>query len=351
MGEAYLLKHDGGHSRTISVAIDQGSVVTASGSGLTRNAIYKNGRYLIHGVHDGAWSVVAKKGNDVVNQYVTVKGKGIYNLALTYFRATITVSASKNSTFTMSGPESQNGAGTSYTFTVKAPGTYTIRGVSGGWSHSGTVTVTTTGQSASLYLDYRLTPEFSYNGSYKIVDDNDSPVSNFGDYSGGWKIRLLSSGTFNFTNMHRFNGRIDAFIVAGGRAGTLRTYDPGYGGNGAWVNGAVGSGGAHTTVTGIQCVQGEGYSVSVGGSNGDSSFGGNRASGAGSPVKEWDGTGPKSYSAAGSDTHYSWPAKTANTGDGGNGCLVNTSGYGNPTDGQYSVSPGASGIVVIRNAR
>ena len=109
-------------------------------------------------------------------------------------------------------------------------------------------------------------PTFTYTGNYEIVDDNNTIITDVGTYAGNWKIRFLTSGTLNVSDLgcSSASDGIDAFIVGGGGNGSAgSTYSKGTGS----VGGGGGGGGAAITVTRFSITTGTNYSIVVGGSS------------------------------------------------------------------------------------
>lgn len=100
-------------------------------------------------------------------------------------------------------------------------------------------------------LELRITPEFTYTGEYEIVDDNDSPISDFASWKGHWKIRFLTSGVFTVVNKYGWNGILDAFLVGGG-------------GGGGWGYSGGAGGGYTKTQKGIPIEVGVPYQITIG---------------------------------------------------------------------------------------
>lgn len=183
------------------------------------------------------------------------------------------------------------------------------------------------GRGFSNTLNINSIPTFLYNGSYKIVDDNDNVIT---QSLKNWKIRFLSTGTLNFRDLNGAAGGIDVFCVGGGGNGGAgyRAYD----GNGVTGGGGGGGGGRTTTKRGVSILNGT-YNIVIGGAASSSIFS--------------DGAGNKLAEAAGGESR---PARsqwdggwdTARGGKGGSGggggsCHVNT-----PSGGQNGGS-GSSG--------
>ena len=68
---------------------------------------------------------------------------------------------------------------------------------------------------------------YTYSGTSEKIDDG----------SGNWRIKFKSSGTLKFTNLGKWDGKLDVFCVGGGCAGGSGSWDAGNG------YGKAGSGG------------------------------------------------------------------------------------------------------------
>ena len=55
-------------------------------------------------------------------------------------------------------------------------------------------------------------PNFTYSGTYTLIDDGDK----------NWRIKFLTSGTLVFTSL---SGNIDVFILGGGGGGNKYAYE------------------------------------------------------------------------------------------------------------------------------
>ena len=281
-------------------------------------------------------------------------------------------------------------------------GTWTLKATLSGQTATQTVNIT----QFDVYrvtMSYRLTPDFTYTGSYQLLNDNDQPISDFPNYKGNWKIKFLTSGTFKVTNMNGWDGRIDLFLVGGGGGGGKRyqaggAYNGGGGGGGytktvkaitvspntsytitvgaggsantnggttsafsntapggkgptydsnTYVGGAGGSGGGHGNTN-------AGVSSSAGGSDGGD--GGSGSKGQGTTTREFGISGGTLYSGGGGGSK-----SAGGEGGGANGATysgggsinaaANTGGGGGGSENPSSAGSGGSGIVIIRNAR
>ena len=237
-------------------------------------------------------------------------------------------------------------------------------------------------------------PEFTYTGTYQVIDDGND----------NWRIKFKSSGTLIFTKLNGAKKGIDVFLVGGG----------GNGANAKGCGSGGGGGGYTTTVGNVAVLRSAEYQITVGGSQqastgfgatanagsngvwkgaggnggagggrgnaGNSSPGGKGGSNGGSSSGTGQGTSTREFWAIDKDataTLYAGgggggatfgkggaggdggggagggysggqagKAGTANTGGGGGGAGAWSSDAGTKYGGA-----GGSGIVIIRNAR
>ena len=186
------------------------------------------------------------------------------------------------------------------------------------------------------YMHYTYTgeQEFSYEGN-----------------NGDWKIKFKSSGTLKFTNLGKWDGKLDVFCVGGGSAGGSGNWD----GNNGY--GKAGSGGYTTTQKSIQVTANTAYSIVIG-AGGQSAFapGGNTTAfgvAAGGGTKLIGGSGGGAYgngavNNGGSDGGNGDPQDAANIGidhwgSPGRGQGRTTREFGEPTGTLYAGGGGAGG--------
>lgn len=306
---------------------------------------------------------------------------------------TLTVTAPANVTVTISkdGKTKTKSSGTTGVVVFKglASGTWTVTITGDGKTAQKNVAITT---DYSTAISFNTIPEFTYTGDYEIVNDSDEPIT---VSQGNWKIRFLTSGTLTFTNLNGAEGGIDVFLVGGGGGSWYGTW--GGGSNPNFVPSAAAGGGYTTTKKNISVTVGTQYAISIGagglggtgdsnesgknggnttafgatanggktgttkakggdGGSGGAGYGGSSggidgADGSGGQYDEWAGgkgqgtttrefaeSAGKLYSTGGSFNKSN--EVTANTGDGGNHGSAQANGH-----------TGASGIVVVRNAR
>lgn len=304
--------------------------------------------------------------------------------------ATWTITGVVGATVTVTGNSK------TYTKTIPSSGKVEFKGLTAGtWtakmSKTGETTVTMTRNISTNYSDtmsFKGVPEFTYTGTYEIVDDNDNPISSPTTWNGNWKIRFLTSGTLRFTNLRGYES-IDAFLVGGGGSGFFGLSAPG--GSGGYTKTisklalklnydykiVIGAGGAKSgygnglaggaTSFAEHCVNGGsggGVSNAKGGSGGggyqgkggtDGSAGTKGAAGQGTTTREFGTATGRLYSGGGGGQDAAPGDETA-----GDGRITNTQSRNGMTNrggggaGQINSSvatTGGSGIVVIRNAR
>lgn len=143
----------------IIVTAPTGSTVTCSKGEVTKTAPEKNGTWTFSGLEEGTWTVKATLSGETATQTVNITQFDVYRVTMSYFEATIKVTYPAGSTCTCSkGGEVLTASGTSgsYTFTVTSAGTWVIKITSGEYSASKSVSITTTGQSVSVSIDYTL---------------------------------------------------------------------------------------------------------------------------------------------------------------------------------------------------
>lgn len=182
---------------------------------------------------------------------------------------------------------------------------------------------------------------YTYTGDHEKIDDG----------NGNWRIKFKSSGTLKFTNLGKWDGKLDVFCVGGGCAGGSGSWDAGNG------YGKAGSGGYTTTQKGVQSAANASYSIVIG-AGGQSAFapGGNTTAfgvAAGGGTKLIGGSGGGAYgngavNNGGSDGGNGDPQDAANIGidhwgSPGRGQGRTTREFGEPTGTLYAGGGGAGG--------
>nr|DAP29357.1 MAG TPA: Receptor Binding Protein sandwich domain, phage receptor.75A [Caudoviricetes sp.] len=272
---------------------------------------------------------------------------------------------------------------------ANASGVAVFKGLkAGAWTVAVTRNGKPTAKTVIIVTDYSVSiplstiPEFTYTGDYEIVNDSDETITESQD---NWKIRFLTSGTLTFTNLNGAENGIDVFLVGGGGDGGPRQWNPD---SNIYQHGAGGGSGYTTTEKGVTLTTGAEYQIEIGAATGSTSAfslsasggnnagtvsrgwqdGGNGASGGGATngvggADGSNGTAPNFGTAGtgqGTTTREFGEENGRLYATGGNGSGTTTlaeANSGNGADGRdagdasASGNPGASGIVVIRNAR
>lgn len=182
-----------------------------------------------------------------------------------------------------------------YWLTGLANGTYYLKATKG----TDTSTLAYTIAEYGVYrisMAYRTVPEFTYTGTYELVDDNGQDISGALN-TANWKIRFLTGGTLSFSNLYGAADGIDIFLVGGG-------------GGGGTGNGGGGGGGYTATVPNQTVLTNTNYSVTIGA--GGASGGQNLAGGSSAFGEFGSADGGKGGAGAGVSPSYTG-------GDGGSG--------------------------------
>lgn len=162
MGDAYIVRRGGGGSPTKSVIIvtaPTGSTITCTKGTTVKTATEKNGEWWFKNLDTGPWTLKATLSGETATETVNITQFGVYRVAMSYFRSTIKVTYPAGSTCTcfkdgevLTAPNTSG----SYIFTVKSAGTWVVKITSGKYSASKSVSITRTGQSVSVSIDYTL---------------------------------------------------------------------------------------------------------------------------------------------------------------------------------------------------
>lgn len=183
----------GGVQFTLVVSVTTGSLVTASKSGRSVSGTAVNGQCVLTLPEAGTWTVSATlDGQTSSTQTVNVVES--YAVTLTYFSATITVTAPSGSTVTCSkGATSYQKTSTgTAVFTVTEAGTWTVTATQGGQTATGTVNVTAS-------TNYSITLSFVDD----VLNNNDwdtiSKVSSAGEAANYWSVGDRKQVTLNGT--------------------------------------------------------------------------------------------------------------------------------------------------------
>ena len=159
---------------------------------------------------------------------------------------------------------------------------------------------------------------YTYTGDHEFVDDG----------NGNWRVKFKSSGTLKFTNLGKWDGKLDVFCVGGGCAG----------GSGNWdVNngyGKAGSGGYTKTQKSVQTAVNTVYSIVIG-AGGQSAF----ASGGSTSALGVKANGGTKLGGGSGGAAYGNGAVNNGGSNGGNGDPqddpnIGTDHWGSPGKGQ-----------------
>lgn len=183
----------GGVQFTLVVSVTTGSLVTASKSGRSVSGTAVNGQCVLTLPEAGTWTVSATlDGQTSSTQTVNVVES--YAVTLTYFSATITVTAPSGSSVTCSkGATSYQKTSTgTAVFTVTEAGTWTVTATQGGQTATGTVNVMAS-------TNYSITLSFVDD----VLNNNDwdtiSEVSSAGEAANYWSVGDRKQVTLNGT--------------------------------------------------------------------------------------------------------------------------------------------------------
>ena len=159
-------------------------------------------------------------------------------------------------------------------------------------------------------------PEFSYTGSYSIVDDTGNTIATT-DYKNAknWNIKFLSSGTLTITKL---NGAktIDVFAVGGGGSGGKGMSSSSAGGD----SGGGGGGGGYTnkTTTPYRPIINTNYSIVIGAGGTVSGSWGDATGHNGNPSSAFGISASGGNCCSGSTTGGSGTGKGGNGSNSGN---------------------------------
>lgn len=191
-GETNAVKK-GGAQFSLVVSVTTGALVTATKSGRSVSGTATNGQCVLTLPEAGTWTVSATLNGQTSNsQNVSVVES--YAVTLTFFEATITVTAPSGATVTCSrGSTSYQATSTgTVVFTVHETGTWTITAQQGGQSTSGQVNVTAA-------TNYSITLSFVDS----VLNNNDwstiSEVSDAGTGANYWSVGDRKQVTLNGT--------------------------------------------------------------------------------------------------------------------------------------------------------
>lgn len=279
---------------------------------------------------------------------MTISGSSTKSIIIISVETGSIVEAYSDSTYTTLVKRASEKSPGEYWITNLNNGTYYLKATLGADTVTAVQTITQYGV-YRVTMIYRVIPEFTYTGTnatYKIVQDNGTEITNPATYQGNWKIRFLTSGTLNFSNLCRSRAGIDVFLVGGGGGGSRARKIP----SGPYSGGNGGAGGKTTTAKAIIPTINTNYSVVVGtggaasanyytaaSAGGTSSAFGKSAAGgggAGAHTDTWFGAGGNGGSGGGVGGGSGGGAGGSN---GGNGAR-NAQNYGTAGTGQHTTT-------------
>ena len=298
-----------------SISIPYGTTYSTSGGTLT----FSNGTTVTA-------SVTNETGyNTTVSSWSSTSGTIIA-------ATTITVNFARSAkTFTITFNANGGGTPSQTSKTVTYDGTYgTLPTISrSGYTFEGWYTATSGGTKISdstkvtitanqtLYAGWKeesSLPQFKYTGKYQLVKDDDTVIasgtnnsvsipSSYTNYTGNWKLRLLSNGDLTIYSLP--SEKIDVFLVGGGAAG--KSTDGSSGKNG-------GSGGYTLTKKNVTVNLNEKYTIKIGTGGQSSTASGTESSGFG--FKAAGGTHSAGGSGGGAGGYYGGTYRCNSGGSG-----------------------------------
>lgn len=141
-----------------------------------------------------------------------------------------------------------------------------IEDVAGDYT-SDKVIISTSGEIKSITLNYNTLPEFTYTGTYKVVNDAGEAIN---QTNGDWNIIFLTTGLFTPTKLNGANNGIDVFVLGGGGNGGGIIKET-YGGYLYTAAGGGGGGGYRENSFGVTISANSKYEITIGGPGGASS--------------------------------------------------------------------------------
>lgn len=211
---------------SLVVTVETGSLVTATKGSRSVSGTAVNGSCVLTLPEAGTWTVTATRSGQT-SDTKTVSVVDSYAVTLTFFSATITVTAPSGATVTLkkggSTVDSKTSTGTAV-FTVYETGEYTVEATQGGQSTSGTVNV------VSSTTSYAITLSFVSDTLNENSWDTISEVSDAGEGANYWAIGDRKQVTLNGTlsKLSLSNYSTYAFIIGfnhnSGREGSGRIH-------------------------------------------------------------------------------------------------------------------------------
>ena len=180
----------------VDVTVDSGALVTATKGQLTVSGTAVDEQCVLTLPEAGTWTVTATRDGQT-SDTKTVSVVDSYAVTLTFFSATITVTAPSGATVTLkkggSTVDSKTSTGTAV-FTVYETGEYTVEATLGGQSASGTVNVVSSTTSYAITLSTFASDTLNENDW-----DTISEVSDAGQGANYWSVGDRKQVTLNGT--------------------------------------------------------------------------------------------------------------------------------------------------------
>lgn len=196
---------------SLVVTVETGSLVTATKGTRSVSGTAVNGSCVLTLPEAGTWTVTATRDGQT-SDTKTVSVVDSYAVTLTFFSATITVTAPSGAVVTLkkggSTVDSKTSTGT-VVFTVYETGEYTVEATQGGQSTSGTVNV------VSSTTSYAITLSFVSDTLNENSWDTISEVSDAGEGANYWAIGDRKQVTLNgkLSKLSLSNYSTYAFII------------------------------------------------------------------------------------------------------------------------------------------
>lgn len=327
---------------TIDITYPESAICTCSDGITSFTAPDTSGRWIVTVPRTGTWTITSYKGNSNATHTVNITHDGQnVSILCEFFMAYINVLYPKDTFKTVLrsineyGVKNDIAVDTSGTggvrFYVEQIGSYEISiyrvspyvGIESEAKDysSTTVSITEDKQTVDITIAYVTVPEFTYSGSYELVDDYSNRIAST---DGDWNIRFLTTGNLRFTKLNGAANGIDVFVVGGGGDGGEASLYSAHG-NEYWSGGGGGGGGHCSTSFGQQVSLNIPYEIRVGGANGESSAFGTTASG-GSDGGSANGGG-EGGSGGRNGGKGSENARTADDGEDGAYAFLGEIGY------------------------
>lgn len=188
-----------GNSASLTVNAPAGAIVTVSKDGRSKTKVARtDGVAVFKGLVTGQWTLTITDGERTRSQSITITAD--YSTTIAFFSATIHVTypagstcTAKNGTTTLTAP---NTSGT-WDCVVPNAGTWTVECTDGEQSTSGTVTITSDGQTENLTLTYfSATIHITYPAGSTCTATDGVTTLTAPDTSGTWDCVVPNAGTW-----------------------------------------------------------------------------------------------------------------------------------------------------------